>query len=163
MVAVLSVMFHICHIATFSFFASYILHAINVRNTQHMMQQTIHKCIPSSKTNLTPPSNTNANISYFSHFGKYQLFIAFCRYVCDMCVSYLYFIPFLGICASVRPPPTICSSMTTLPILKFYIIFFSDFFYFYFFYLDYCLVYWYYPQFTLYFAPQSHECLFVYN
>lgn len=70
---------------------------------------------------LTPYHNTNANFSYFSHL---------CKYMCDMCVSYPYFKPFLGIWASVIPPTRFAVLTTTLSFLKFYIIFFLIFFIF---------------------------------
>ena len=54
----------------------------------------------------------------------------FDKYTCVPCVSYLYFKPFLGIWANIIPHPGFAAFLTTLSILKFYIIFFSDFFYF---------------------------------
>ena len=116
--------FHICHIPHFR---------LHYHNTQHMMHQTTHtQKHPIHANNITPPRTINANISYFVVLAKYR---------CDMCVSYLYCVPFFGVWASIRPPLRICAYMTTLSFLKFYIFFFLIFFIFIFLYLVYFIVY----------------------
>ena len=104
-------------IATFATFALIVLIAFRLQTTW----AKLHHTTPRRKTQISAISHILANISYLLHF---------CRYVCDMCISYLYFKPFLGIWANVYPHPLFWEITTTLSILDFYIYFFSDFFYF---------------------------------
>ena len=60
-------------------------------------------------------------------------------------------------------PPLIFRAYTYAVYSQILYDFFCDFFYFHFFISVFSLMYWYYLHFALYFAPHSHECLFVYN
>ena len=81
-------------------------------------------------------SSCNQCLRHMTYKPQTQISAIYCifgKYECDMCVSYMYFKPFLGMWSSIRPPSPICGSITTLPILYFYIIFFLIFFIFIFF------------------------------
>ena len=66
---------------------------------------------PHQQMQISAISHILANISYLLHF---------CRYVCDMCVSYLYYKPFLGIWSNIRPPPLFVDLWPRCLIKKFF-------------------------------------------
>ena len=79
-------------------FASHLPHLPHFRlhshNTQHKMHQTTQNKPITHNNQQSPRKQTN--IIYFTAFRQYE---------CEMCVSYLYYKPFLGIRANDRPPP----------------------------------------------------------
>ena len=83
-------------------------------------------------------SSCNQCLRHMTYKPQTQISAIYCifgKYMCDMCVWYLYCVPFLGIQANVSPPSGFAMLTATLSFLKFYIIFFLIFFIFIFFIL----------------------------